>query len=72
MPQGKAENERNAKAYKLYAATKRKDLVPPVTYTNATTTGLYRGHAMASPRGNADDHFQHHTRGLGAQIVRAV
>ena len=62
---------KEAMAAKLYAATKPADLTPSVTYTNATTTGLYTGNSMQSPRAGADDHLAHVSRGLGAQIVRA-
>ena len=61
---------REATAAKLYAATKPADLTPSVTYTNATTTGLYSGNSMGSTRAGADDHLAHVSRGMGKQIVR--
>lgn len=49
------ERQRAAVAQKLYAATKRKDLTPPRTYVNTTTSGIYQGHGMASNRQGAND-----------------
>ena len=71
MSRNKEDARRNALAYKLYAATKPKNTAPPVTYTNATMPGVYRGHAMASPRADADAHMQHPSRGLGVQVTRS-
>ena len=70
MSLNKEDARRNALAYKLYAATKPKNTAPPVTYTNATTKGLYRGHVMASPRADADNHLSHASRGLSVQVTR--
>ena len=63
---------KEATAARLYAATKPADLTPSVTFTNATTTGLYTGNSMGSTREGSDDHLAHVSRGLGKQIVRAV
>ena len=63
---------KEATAQRLYAASKDANLVPSVTYTNATTKGLYTGNLMGSTRQGSDDHLAHSSRGLGAQIVRAV
>ena len=72
MSLNKEDARRNALAYKLYAATKPANTTPPVTYTNATTKGTYPGHAMASPRADADAHFDHPSRGLTVQIERVA
>lgn len=62
--------QRDAQAYRLYAATKPNDATPPITITNATSKGLYTGHAMASPRADADNHLSIASRGLSVQIER--
>lgn len=73
MSLSRADQIREAAAYKTsLKAIKPAGLTPPVTFTNATTKGPYKGHAMASPRADADAHMQHASRGLGVQIVRAV
>ena len=61
---------REAQAQRLYAANKDVNLTPSVTFTNATTTGLYSGNSMASVRAGADDHLEHASRGMGKQLVR--
>ena len=61
---------REATAARLYAATKPANLVPSITFTNATTTGLYTGNSMSSVRAGADDHLVHVSRGMGKQLVR--
>ena len=71
MSLNKEDHRRNALAYRLYAATKPKGTTPPVTYTNATTKGAYLGHAMASPRADADNHLSIASRGLSAQLTRS-
>ena len=68
MSQGVFQNNRDRMAHRLYKATKRTDLVPPMTYTNATTEGLYTGNNMQSPRAEADNNLQHYSLKLGAQI----
>lgn len=66
------EKKRNALAHKLYKATKPKGTAPPVTYCNANTIGRLEAIIMPSPRADANQHMQHASRGLGAQIVRPV
>ena len=61
---------KEAAAQRLYAANKDADLTPSITFTNATTAGLYSGNSMASVRAGADDHLEHVSRGMGKQIVR--
>ena len=63
---------KEAMAAKLYAATNPADLTPSITFTNATSKGLYTGNSMGSTRAGSDDHLAHVSRGLGKQIVRAV
>jgi len=63
---------REAKAHRLYKATKPTNLTPPITYGNAMTKGAYIGSVMASPRADANDHMQHASRDSGAQITRCV
>lgn len=70
MSLNKAHVASDAKAHRLYAASKPPGLVPPITYTNATTEGLYKRPAMASPRADADNHLLHSSRGLTKQIDR--
>lgn len=72
MSQGVFQTNRDRMAHRLYAATKRTDLVPPATYTNATTKGTYTGNSMSSPRADADKHFEHASLKLSAQIVRTA
>lgn len=62
------ERERAAKAQRLYAASKPGNLTPPATYGNATTKEAYTGNVMQSPRADADEHFNHASLGLAAQI----
>lgn len=71
MSMNKAHQQSDSKAFGLYKATKPHDAAPPVTYTNATTKGAYLGHAMASPRADADAHMQHPSRGLSPQVTRS-
>ena len=63
---------KEATAQRLYAASKDTNIVPSITFTNATTTGLYSGNSMASVRAGADDHLVHASRGMGKQLVRCV
>lgn len=61
---------RDAKAYRLYAATKAHDAAPPITYGAHSTTGLYAGNNMNPARSGANDHLLVPSRGLTAQIAR--
>lgn len=70
MSQNRRDTEMQAKAFRLYAATKLRHATPSITVTNATTKGLYRGSSMASPRHDADNHFKHPSLGLTVQIER--
>lgn len=70
MSRNRRDIEMQAKAFRLYAATKPHDATPSISVTNATMKGLYRGHAMASPRADADNHLQHFSRGLTVQTER--
>ena len=63
---------KEAAAQRLYAASKDANLTPSVTYTNATTKGIYQGFGMATVRVGADDHLQHASLGMGKQLVRCV
>jgi hypothetical protein len=55
---------RHAREYHAYAAKKPKNAVPSRTITNATTTGTYAGHSMASNRPGAGDAFKIKSKGL--------
>ena len=56
-----------------YAAAHPEQVTPARTHVNNTTSGLYTGSGMTSARAGADDHKQHRSLGLGAQIkVRTV
>ncbi len=72
MSINKAHQANDLKNYKAYKAAKPDNLAPAPTYGNATTTGLYRGSVMASPRADANDHQAYVSRDSGAQIVRCV
>ena len=71
MSLNKAHQQIDAKAFRLYKATKPHDAALPVTYTNATTEGHYGGHAMASPRADADNHLSIASRGLSPHVTRS-
>lgn len=60
----------DAKAQRLYAASKPHDVTPSITYGNATTTGYYTGNSMQSARPEADQHKQYTGAGFQAQIDR--
>lgn len=55
---------------RLYAASKNPNLVPAPTYCNYSTTGLYTGNRMSSPREGANQHMNYTSAPLAAQIVR--
>ena len=59
---------KEAEAQRKYASCKDPAVVKPATFV---PTGLYTGNNMHSPRGNADDHFNHARVVLGAQIQRS-
>ena len=63
---------REAKAHRLYKATKPTNLTPPITYGNAMTKGPLKAICMASPRAEANDNLMHASFNSGAQIVRSV
>ena len=60
----------DAKAFRLYAASKPRDATPSRTLTNATATGLYSGNRMGLGRPEAN--HQHASLPMGAQIVRVT
>jgi hypothetical protein len=71
MSQGVHQTAVDLRLFKAYKAKKPTNLTPPPTYGNASTKEplvLPKWHVRAG----ANDHFQHASRGLGAQIVRAV
>jgi len=70
MSVNKAHQLSDLKAYRLYANTKPKDLVPPITYTNNTTSGLYKPPTWPVRNGQ-DDNLQHASIGLSAQVTRS-
>ena len=72
MSINRKDQAREAKAHRLYKATKPTNLVAAPTYCNASMKGLYSGSGMASPRADANDHIQHASRDSGAQIVMCV
>ena len=56
-----------------YAATHPEQMTPSRTHVNNTTKGLYSGSGMTAARAGADDHKQHNSLGIKAQIkVRTV
>ena len=61
---------REAKAHRLYKATKPTNLTPPITYGNAMTKGPLKAICMASPRADANDNLQYASHRVGAQINR--
>lgn len=72
MSINRKDQAREAVAHRLYKATKPTNLVAPITYGNATTTGPYVASVMASPRADANDNQKYASRDSGAQIVRCV
>ena len=63
---------REAKLRK-YAADHPELVTPARTYISNTTGGAYTGASMSAARAGADDHLQHKSLGLLAQIeVRTV
>ena len=62
-----------AEKQRKYAAAKPSNVTPSRTHVNNTTTSLYTGSGMTPTRAGADDHKQHSSLGLRAQIkVRTV
>ena len=62
-----------AEKQRKYAAAKPANVTASRTHVNNTTKGLYSGSSMTPARAGADDHKQHGSLGLGAQIkVRTV
>ena len=58
---------------KVLLLQKPSNATPPRTHVNNTTNGLYTGIGMTPARAGADDHKQHGSLGLRAQIkVRTV
>ena len=56
-----------------YVAAHPDQVTPARTHVNSTASGLYTGNGMTAARAGADDHKQHGSLGLGAQIkVRTV
>ena len=56
-----------------YAIDHPELVTPARTYISNTTGGSYTGHGMTSARAGADDHQQHKSFGLRAQVkVRTV
>ena len=51
-----------------YAAAHPEQITPARTHVNSVTAGLYTGHGMTPARAGADDHQQHKSFGLRAQI----
>ena len=72
MSINRKDQAREAKAHRLYKATKPTNLTPAPTYINATTDGPLKASVMASPRADADAHQQYASRDSGAMIVRCV
>ena len=70
MSVDRAHKQADARAYRLYAATKPTNLVAPPTYVNAAMKEPYKGNNMGSSRGNANDNLLLASRDSGAQIVR--
>lgn len=71
MSLNRAHLAKDARAYQASVAAKQKNLVPPITFTNATMAGVYSGNKMQSPRAEADDNLSY--RSLGAHTYgRAV
>ena len=64
---------RHAAEQRTYAAAKPANLTPARTVVNGAERGTYTGHGMTPTRAGADDHKQHKSLGLRAQIkVRMV
>ena len=70
MSLSRKDHEREALAYKAYAATKRTDATPSRTFVNSATNGPLKAIYMASPRIEANDNQKYASRNSGAQIVR--
>jgi len=68
--QSQQERDRLASEYRAERAARCPKLTPSITWTNATTRGSYTGNSMNSGRAGADDHMQHRSAAMGAQIVR--
>lgn len=70
MSINRKDQAREAKAYRLYKATRPTNLTTPPTYVNAAMKAPYVRPVMASPRADANDHQQYASRDSGAMIVR--
>ena len=62
--------QNEAKAQRLYEATKPKDATPSRTYVNSTMRESYTGNSMHPVRDGADQHKQYTGAGFRAQIER--
>lgn len=71
MSINRKDQAREAKAHRLYKATRPTNLVAPTTYTNAAMKAPYVPSAWPV-RAGADSHFNHASRDSGAQIQRSA
>jgi hypothetical protein len=62
----------DAKAMRAYKKRKPKNLTPSRTFVNSTQTERLKAPVMASPRAEADQHFQFTGGGYQPQIERAI
>ena len=70
MSLSRKDHEREALAYKAYAATKRTDATPSRTFVNSAMRVQLKPSYMGSSRIEANDHLMYARRDSGAQITR--
>ena len=71
MSQSRIFQRQEAADQRAYAKAKPANLTPSITYGNASTGSKYTSPAWPV-RDGADEHFEHASLPLGAQIARAV